>query len=110
MPVKEVEGNGLAEFLCEAVKDKSNTFVFSTDVVMNSWIDYLITNPEKTGLSALPLERFTAWDKFKNNFLHSSEENKTSIPSILRKIFISNLIDKNAESPFFKRIINRISP
>jgi hypothetical protein len=106
MPVKEVEGNGLAEFLCEAVKDKSNTFVFSTDVVMNSWIDYLITNPEKTGLSALPLERFTAWDKFKNNFLHSTEENKTSIPSILRKVFISNLIDKNAESPFFKRIIN----
>lgn len=106
MPVKQVEGNGLAEFLCEAVKDKSNTFVFSTDVVMNSWIDYLITNPEKTGLSALPLERFTAWDKFKNNFLHSSEENKTSIPSILRKVFISNLIDKNAESPFFKRIIN----
>lgn len=106
MPVKEVEGNGLAEFLGEAVKDKSNTFVFSTDVVMNSWIDYLITNPKKTGLSALPLERFTAWDKFKNNFLHSSEENKTSIPSILRKVFISNLIDKNAESPFFKRIIN----
>ncbi|MBP5568594.1 MAG: PD-(D/E)XK nuclease family protein [Treponema sp.] len=104
--IVEITGSEIQDFLIQQLKDQNNHFVFSTDVVMNSWIDFLVTNPDLSGVSALPLERFTAWDKFKNTSLHATQKGKSAIPSDLRKIYISSLIESNAENPFFKRIIN----
>lgn len=101
-----IEGKNLSSFLIENAKDKSKYFVFNTDVVMNSWIDYLVSNESVTKICAIELERFTAWDKFKNNYMHATENSKTAIPSDLRKLFITHLISENQEHIFFKRIIN----
>ncbi len=86
--------------------DEKNIFVFPTDVVMNSWIDWCVTHEKESGVSAVPLERFISWDKFKGNYVSASEPGKTSVPALLRKFFVRNLIQENAEDPFFAKIIN----
>ncbi|MBQ1709521.1 MAG: hypothetical protein II032_00190, partial [Treponema sp.] len=110
--MKEIKLNPdqISKVLIENIKDPSTIFVFSTDTVMNSWIEYLITHPNHSGLDALPLERFLAWDNFKGKYLHASEDGKTSIPSILRKFFVQDLIEKNAKLPKEERFQVIINP
>ena len=43
------------------------------------------------------MNKFTAWDKFKQKSIKSKVVNKKSVPSALRKIFINRLISENAE-------------
>ncbi|MBO4639707.1 MAG: PD-(D/E)XK nuclease family protein [Treponema sp.] len=86
--------------------DPSVIFVFSTDVVMNSWVDWCVCHEEESGVSAVPLERFVSWDKFKGEYVSASEPGKSPVPALLRKLFVQDLIRRNAQSPFFKKIIN----
>ena len=86
--------------------DPNVLFVFSTDVVMNSWVDWCVCHEEESGVSAVPLERFVSWDKFKGKYASANQDDKNVIPSLLRKIFVSNLIRRNAQEKFFKTIIN----
>jgi len=44
------------------------------------------------------MKKFIAWDVFKQNSIKSKVQNKKSIPSVLRKIFVSRLITENAEA------------
>ena len=96
----------LSQLFKQYLLDPSYVFVFSTDVVMNSWIDWCVVHSEESGVSAVPLERFISWDKFKGNYVSASEPGRAPVPALLRKIFVRNLIQKNAEEPFFKKIIN----
>ena len=57
-------------------------------------------------MSAVPLERFVSWDKFKGQYVSANQADKNVIPSLLRKIFVRNLIQRNAKELFFKKIIN----
>ena len=86
--------------------DPNVLFVFSTDVVMNSWVDWCVCHEEESGVTAVPLERFVSWDKFKGQYASAEQKDKNVIPSLLRKIFVSNLIRRNAEEKFFQKIIN----
>ena len=90
--------------------NKNPLFVFSTDVVMNSWIDWCITNPQESGTEALPFEYFTAWDSFKSQYLGNSKEGYNVVPSIIRKLFICDLIEKNAQKPKEERFQSIINP
>ncbi|WP_027728054.1 PD-(D/E)XK nuclease family protein [Treponema sp. C6A8] len=102
--------NELSSFFKKELANPNSVFVFSTDVVMNSWIDWCITHPEESGTDAVPLERFMAWDKFKGEAVRAKEEGKQTVPSILRKFFVSSLIRENAAAAdgeeIFKKIIN----
>jgi len=42
------------------------------------------------------MNKFIAWDDFKQNSIKSKVQNKKSIPSVLRKIFVSRLVNENA--------------
>lgn len=68
--------------------DDSTRFVFATSVVRSSWVDWACENVSQ----AVPLERFLAWDEFKRDHLHLEEEEGQTIPSLLRKIFVQNLL------------------
>jgi len=92
--------------LIENLKNKNAYFIFSTDVVKNSWIDWIVMNPQISGTCTVSLDRFVAWDNFKSSFVSSSQEGKCVIPSLLRKFFVRDLIRQNSQSPVFKRIIN----
>lgn len=98
-------GKTLAKHLC----DSSTIFVFPTDTVMNSWIDWIVTNPTISGCDAIPFERFIAWDNFKSSYLCASENGKEVIPTLLKQLFVHDLIKRNAEkteAERFKVIIN----
>lgn len=100
----------LGVFFKAELAKKDSVFVFPTDVVKNSWIDWCVMHPEESGTDAVPLERFMAWDTFKGEAVRAKEEGKSSIPAILRKFFVNSLISENAQSPeqtpLFKKIIN----
>jgi hypothetical protein len=75
--------------------DKPNScFVFPTDIAVSRWVDHLLRL--KGGSAAL--NKFIAWDVFKQNSIKSKVKNKKSIPPALRKIFVSRLIRENAEN------------
>ncbi len=101
-----VSPENLQSLFTEYLKDEHVLFVFSTDVVMNSWVDWCVCHEEESGVAAVPLERFISWDKFKGQYASAEQADKNVIPSLLRKIFVSNLIRRNAEEKFFKKIIN----
>ncbi len=100
----------LGSFFKDALSNPKNVFVFSTDVVMNSWVDWCVTHPDESGVEAVSLERFIAWDKFKGEAVRGTEHDKKSIPSILRKFFVNSLIAQNASATdgnvLFKKLIN----
>ena len=100
----------LGSFFKDALSNPNNIFVFSTDVVMNSWVDWCVTHPDESGVEAVSLERFIAWDKFKGEAVRGTAPDKQSIPSILRKFFVNSLIAQNAsatdENVLFKKLIN----
>ena len=101
-----VKPENLSEIFKQYLPDPNVLFVFSTDVVMNSWIDWCVCHEEESGVSAVELERFVSWDKFKGAYASVNQADKNVIPSLLRKIFVSNLIRRNANEKFFKKIIN----
>ena len=100
----------IGKILKDNIKDINNIFVFPTDIVLRSWIDYLINPINKTGVDAVPLEQFTAWDNFKKDFVSAKIEGETVIPTILRKMFVTSFIAKNASLPKEDRLQVIINP
>lgn len=80
-------------------------FVFSSDVAADSWSEWAVRNPEESGVQAVALEDFTAWDKFKIDFLAGSAGKKNCIPAVLRKLFVRSLIHQNLSGHFITKII-----
>lgn len=100
----------IKNILKKNLKDKNTVFVFPTNVDKDSWIEWVILHSEESGVSCVPLEQFLPWDKFKINFMTDKQSGKNQIPSLLKKIFVHNLIKKNAQGvlqdkPVFKSII-----
>lgn len=88
--------------ILENIKDKDTVFVFPTQIAASMWADTIISFDEVT---AVALERFIAWDEFKGNSIRSRQQDKTSVPSVLRKIFAENIVKLNSTEKFFKSII-----
>ncbi len=89
---------------------KNAVFIFSSDIAADTWSDWAVLNAGESGTDALALERFIAWDGFKSAYLCASLDGRNAIPSLLRKLFVSALIEENAAAalngkPLFKRII-----
>ena len=106
----ELDPEKIGNILSEKLSSPDCIFVFPTDTVMNSWIDWIILNPSKSGCEAVPFERFIAWDNFKATYVQAQMEGKSVIPSILKKFFVSDLIAKNAEKPEAERLQVLINP
>lgn len=110
MTNKSLSPDKISDELIKLISEPDTVFVFPTDVVLNSWVDFLITHPELSGLSAVPMERFIAWDIFKGNYVKARQEDLTAIPSILRKLFVEDFIAKNASLPQEQRLQVIINP
>lgn len=106
----ELNPDRISEIFKDNLLQENTYFVFATDTVMNSWIDWIVTHPELSGTDAVPFEKFIAWDKFKNQYLSASQKNKTAIPTLLRQLFVNDLIQKNAEKPKDQRLKVIINP
>lgn len=107
----ELELARIADVLKENLKHKDTIFVFSTDVALVSWAEWCVKNPQASGVKAVALERFIAWDTFKEKYAVAKESGRHAVPAVLRKVFVRNLIEENAAGvrsgkPIFKSIVN----
>ncbi len=95
--------NLIEKLLLENIKNQSAFFVFPTQTSADLWADRIVS----TGSAkAVAMERFLVWDKFKSSSIRSRQLQKTSVPSAMRSIFVSNLIEENARKPFLKNLIS----
>ena len=83
--------------------NENSVFIFPTQMAADLWADKIITESE---VSAVSMERFVPWDIFKSESIRSTKQNKTAIPSQLRKFFACQIIAENKKSPFLKNLIN----
>ena len=111
MPCKKIISSNIADVLCTYLASANSVFVFAADIACDTWSDWAVQNVEKTGVFAVALEKFIAWDTFKSAYLHASSKEKSAVPSPVRKMFALSLIEENARkartgSPLFQRIIS----
>ena len=86
--------NPVETVLLENIDKPNSLFIFPTDIAASRWADHLLRIKGGT----VAMNKFIAWDVFKQNSIKSKVQNKKSIPSVLRKIFVSRLIAENAEA------------
>ncbi|WP_407398906.1 PD-(D/E)XK nuclease family protein [Treponema sp.] len=94
--------NIIEETLKKNIKNRKNRFVFPTQMAADLWADRATLT---CGVSAVAMERFLAWDDFKGNSIKSKHHDKQSIPSIMRTVFSTLLLEENKKTPFLKKII-----
>ena len=92
----------IEESLKKHIHEQNTVFVFPSQISAEMWADRatLITDT-----SAVAMERFIAWDDFKGSSIRSQQQDKQAIPSAMRQIFASHLINQNSQNPFLHSII-----
>ena len=86
--------NSVETVLLENIDNPKSLFIFPTDVAASRWADHLLRLRGGT----VAMNKFIAWDTFKQNSIRSKVQNRKSIPSALRKIFTSRLIMENEQA------------
>lgn len=95
------------EIILQHLGEPKTIFVFPTGLSATAWAEKMLDH-----VAAVAMERFIAWDSFKSEAIRSRHQNKASIPSLMRKIFASHLIQENAravaanEELLFENLIN----
>ena len=79
--------------LTEYADKPASLFVFPTDVAASRWADRLLRLRQG---GTLAMDKFIAWDTFKQNSISSKVQDKKCIPSVVRKMFVIALIRENA--------------
>jgi hypothetical protein len=98
--------NSVLKVLLDNIDSPFSRFIFPTDTAASRWADYLL----RVRGGTVAMNKFIAWDVFKQDSIKSKVKDKKSVPSVLRKIFISRLLKENAESfekgtPIFTSLI-----
>jgi len=100
--------NSVETVLLENVDKPDSLFIFPTDVAASRWADHLL---RMLNGGTVAMEKFIAWDTFKQNSIRAKILNRKSVPAVLRKMFISALIRENAalcaqkKEPVFSSLI-----
>ena len=100
--------NVIEKTLKENILDKNSVFIFNSDIAANSWTDFIVRKDGQDGWpQSVALERFLAWDDFKGQTLKIQEEGLEAIPSLLRKLFARDLLQKIKDGAnLFERLVN----
>ncbi|MBQ3965314.1 MAG: PD-(D/E)XK nuclease family protein [Treponema sp.] len=109
MNIRQVAPGEMGRIIREYLKKKTERaellFVFPSDVAADSWSEWAAMKPEESGVEAVALDDFTAWDRFKGSYLAGSETEKQCIPALLRKIFVRTIIRENIGKGFLCNIV-----
>ncbi|MCR5762604.1 MAG: PD-(D/E)XK nuclease family protein [Treponema sp.] len=92
----------IEEALKKYIHNQNAIFVFPTQVAADLWADRATLI---SGVSAVAMERFIAWDDFKGSSIKSQQQTKKSIPSAMRSIFALHILQENASRPFLHYIV-----
>ena len=80
----------ISDILVQELKNDKTVFVFPTEITARSWAEKALFLTEQ---KAVRLDRFIAWDSFKGSAIRSVKQEHESIPSLLRKLFVQNLLE-----------------
>lgn len=106
----ELNPEYIPQLFKENLQDPNVVFVLPTDTVMHSWLDWIVMHPELSGTDAVAFEHFIVWDNFKRQYLSARQQDKNAVPTLLRKLFVTDLIQKNAAKPKAERLQSIINP
>jgi hypothetical protein len=101
--------NPVETILLNNINKPNVLFVFPTDIAVSRWADHTL---RCLNGGTIAMDKFIAWDKFKQKSIKSKVQNKKSIPSVLRKIFVGRLVNENSEAvkqnktPIFSSLIS----
>ncbi len=84
------------------ITDNAAFFVFPSEIEARLWAEKAL---EITQAGTVALERFIAWDRFKEEAVQSHVQGKKSVSAVLRRLFTEKLAEKNGEAPFFTSLI-----
>jgi hypothetical protein len=79
--------------LSEMSAHPNSFFVFPTEIAASRWVDLVL---EESGCGTLAMEQFITWDTFKQEALRSRQQEKEPIPPVLRKLWVSRLLEEHA--------------
>jgi hypothetical protein len=102
--------NQVEKVLLENINNPDSLFVFPTDVAASHWVDHLL---RLCGGGTVAMNKFIAWDTFKQESIRSKPQSRRCVPSVMRKMFSSCLIRENAElcaadkEPVFSSLISK---
>jgi hypothetical protein len=86
--------NAVETILKDNIDNPNSLFIFPTDISASRWADHLL----RLKGGSIAMNKFIAWDEFKRDSIKSRVQDKKSIPSALRKIFVSRLVNENAQA------------
>ncbi|MDR3200231.1 MAG: hypothetical protein LBT68_02120, partial [Spirochaetales bacterium] len=84
------------------IKNQNARFVFPSETASSGWARKICGFTRQRSVA---LERFLAWDRFKETVIRADLRDKKPVSSVLRKLFAEKLIRKNAEEKFFTSLI-----
>ncbi|GHV69027.1 hypothetical protein AGMMS49928_10070 [Spirochaetia bacterium] len=88
--------------IAREIKNQKSRFVFPSETAASLWAQKTC---EFSGLRSLALNRFLAWDRFKETVIRQDTEEREPVSGVLRKLFAESLTKKNAGAPVFRSLI-----
>jgi RecB family exonuclease len=93
-----------AGIIKKEIANQNVFFVFPSGVAAELWARRA---GEFSGQRSLALDRFMAWDEFKERAVLAEAPGKEPVSSVIRKLFAEQLIKKNAEEQFLQSLVPR---
>jgi RecB family exonuclease len=85
----------IAAILSREIKNPSSCFVFPSETVSSEWARKALAF---AGIRSVALNRFMAWDRFKETVLREEAPGRTPVSGTIRKLFAYALAAQNARA------------
>jgi hypothetical protein len=87
--------NTVLSIIKKNLHDRSSRFVFPSEAASSLWAQKICSF---MGIRSIALNRFLAWDRFKEGMIRSEVQDKEPVNAVLRRLFAEDLIRRNAEA------------
>ncbi|MDR3335911.1 MAG: PD-(D/E)XK nuclease family protein [Treponema sp.] len=87
--------NTILTIISREIRNQKARFVFPSDIASSVWARKICG---LTGVRSVALNRFLAWDRFKEEIVRAEIQNKEPVSAVLRRLFAEKLIRRNAEA------------
>jgi hypothetical protein len=85
--------NPVLEILAEEIANPKIRFVFPSETASSLWARKACLF---TGIRSIALDRFLAWDRFKEKVVRAEVRGRRPVSGVIRRLFAETLIKKNA--------------
>jgi hypothetical protein len=87
--------NQILEIISREIKNQNSRFVFPSETASSAWARKICAF---TGERSVAVNRFLAWDRFKERAVRAGQGDQKPASQVIRKLFTHRLVKKNAEA------------